>query len=234
MSETQPDSAVKGSPDLWLQAAREALLEGGVESVKILSLAKALNLSRASFYWFFTDREELLDALLAQWRDKNTGNIVRRAEAYADSLAEAILNVCDCWFDTALFDSRFEFAVRSWALQSPKLLAEVQEADRVRIAALIAMFARFGFTAMEAGVRARAIYLIQIGYISMQTTEDIGLRMSRMAEYVRVYTGVPPESREMNRFFSRHGISAEALAGLEGDSRPAAPPAARKKAANSS
>ncbi|MFD1809481.1 TetR/AcrR family transcriptional regulator [Gemmobacter lanyuensis] len=115
-----------------------------MESVKILSLAKAVNLSRASFYWFFEDREQLLDALLAQWREKNTGNLVRRAEAYADTLAEAILNVCDCWFDKALFDSRFEFAVRSWALQSPKVLAEVQAADTVRIAALTALFERFG------------------------------------------------------------------------------------------
>lgn len=230
MTDTPADSTLKGSPELWLQAARDALLEGGVEAVKILSLAKAMNLSRASFYWFFTDREELLDALLAQWRDKNTGNIVQRANAYADSLAEAILNVCDCWFDTGLFDSRFEFAVRSWALQSPKPLAEVQEADRVRLAALTAMFSRFGCSPQAAAVRARAIYLIQIGYISMQTTEDIVLRISRMAEYVRVYTGVPPEPREMNRFYSRHGITAEALAAVEGE----AGSAAEGQAANSS
>lgn len=213
MTENQQAEAVaRGSAELWLQAAREALLEGGVEAVKILSLAKAVNLSRASFYWFFEDREQLLDALLAQWREKNTGNLVRRAEAYADTLAEAILNVCDCWFDKALFDSRFEFAVRSWALQSPKVLAEVQAADTVRIAALTALFERFGRSPTASAVRARAIYLVQIGYISMQANEDLRLRMSRMSEYVQVYTGVEPEPREMNRFFSRHGISAaEAL-----------------------
>ena len=215
MSEPHPESSQRGSPELWLQAARDALLEGGVEGVKILTLAKALNLSRASFYWFFKDRDELLEALLAQWRDKNTGNIVRRAEAYADSLAEAILNVCDCWFDTGLFDARFEFAVRSWALQSPKILAEVQEADRLRLAALRAMFARFGCAPRAADVRARAIYLIQIGYISMQAAEAIETRMARMAEYVRVYTGVAPEPRELNRFFSRHGISADMLDAID-------------------
>ena len=206
-TDQQTDSSTRGSPELWLQAARDALLEGGVEAVKIQVLAKDLNLSRASFYWFFKDREELLDALLAQWREKNTGNIIRRANAYADSLAEAILNVCDCWFDQSLFDSRFEFAIRSWALQSDKILSEVQEADTARIAALTSMFERFGRTTSSAGVRARTIYLVQIGYISMQTKEDIRLRMSRMAEYVQVYAGVEPEQREMNRFFSRHGVS---------------------------
>ena len=63
MTEPPTESVTRGSPELWLQAARDALLEGGVESVKIQVLAKNLNLSRASFYWFFKDRDELLDAL---------------------------------------------------------------------------------------------------------------------------------------------------------------------------
>lgn len=206
-TDPQIESGARGSTELWLQAAQDALLDGGVENVKIQVLAKNLNLSRASFYWFFKDRDELLEALLGQWREKNTGNIIKRANAYADSLAEAILNVCDCWFDQSLFDSRFEFAIRSWALQSDKILAEVQEADTGRIAALTAMFERFGRTPAAAAVRARTIYLVQIGYISMQTKEDIVLRMSRMSEYVQVYTGVEPEPREMMRFYSRHGVS---------------------------
>ena len=72
------ESGWRGSPDLWLGAAYEALLELGVDAVKILPLAKKLGLSRTSFYWFFKDREELLAALVTQWRDKNTGNLVRR------------------------------------------------------------------------------------------------------------------------------------------------------------
>lgn len=210
--QTGPDSetAARGSPDLWLQAAQEALLDGGVEAVKIQLLAKKLNISRASFYWFFKDRDALLSALLGQWRDKNTGNLTGRAQAYADTLAEAILNVCDCWFDRDLFDDRFEFAIRSWALQSPQVLAEVQAADTARIEALVEMFARFGAARSHAAVRARVVYLVQIGYIAMQTREDRALRMSRMADYVQIYTGVQPTEREMLRFFSRHGHSPKA------------------------
>lgn len=206
MTDQSTDIAARGSPELWLQTARDILLDAGVEAVKIQTLSAKLKLSRASFYWFFKDREELLSALLALWREKNTGSIVKRAEAYADSLAEAILNVSDCWFDETVFDAKFEFAIRSWALQSPDVLAEVQAADQVRLAALTAMFERYGRAGVSAAVRARTIYLLQIGYISMQTYEDIELRMSRMAEYVQVFTGVEPEVREMNRFFSRHGL----------------------------
>ncbi len=129
MEQTLKDSGWRGSPDLWLGAAYETLLESGVDAVKIMPLAKKLNLSRTSFYWFFKDREELLDALISRWREKNTGNLIKRADAYAETLAEAMLNVFDCWLDSEVFDLKFEFAVRSWALQSPEILAEVRQAD---------------------------------------------------------------------------------------------------------
>ncbi len=207
MAQALSETGWRGSPDVWLTAAYEALLEAGVDSVKIQPLGKKLNLSRASFYWFFKDREELLAALVSRWREKNTGNLVKRASAYADTLVEAILNVSDCWFDSELFDSKFEFAVRSWALQSQDILAEVQAADQLRMKALTDMFMRFGLSEMSADVRARTIYLLQIGYISMQTNEDINLRMKRMPEYLKVFTGYTPQKKELDRFFSRHGIS---------------------------
>ncbi|MDO5631855.1 MAG: TetR/AcrR family transcriptional regulator [Paracoccus sp. (in: a-proteobacteria)] len=196
----------RGSAEGWLDAAHQVLVESGVDAVKVQPLAKRLGLSRTSFYWFFKDREALLDALLARWRDANTGAIARQAGAYAETLAEAMLNVFDCWLDTRLFDARFEFAVRSWALQSDAILTEVQAADQARIAALTKMFCRFGHDARVADARARTIYLVQIGYISMQTAEDLATRMARIPDYVTIFTGQPPQQRELDRFFARHGF----------------------------
>lgn len=204
MDEIAGDTGWRGSIDGWLEAAYDALLEGGVDAVKILPLAKRLKLSRTSFYWFFRDREELLAALIARWRDKNTGNLTRQAEAYAESIAEATLNVFDCWLDRDLFDAKFEFAIRSWALQSEEILREVQAADNARLAALGRMFERFGHEPVAADVRARTLYLVQIGYISMQTEEDLDLRLKRIPEYVAIFTGTAPEPREMDRFLARH------------------------------
>ncbi|OBZ95750.1 TetR family transcriptional regulator [Pararhizobium polonicum] len=209
MEQTMSDSGWRGSHEGWLEAAYDALLESGVDSVKILPLAKKLNLSRTSFYWFFKDREELLNALIARWRDKNTGNLVKQADAYAESLAEAMLNVFDCWVNRDLFDSLFEFAVRSWALQSPEILEEVQRADQIRLEALSRMFMRFGYEEPAADVRARTTYLVQIGYISMQSKEDILTRMTRIPEYIAIYTGQVPQQRELDRFFSRHGCKPD-------------------------
>lgn len=205
MRQDLPDSGWRGSPDLWLDAAYQALIEGGVEAVKIQPLGKRLGLSRTSFYWFFKDRGELLGALLARWRDKNTGGIVGRAEAYAESIAEAMLNVFDCWYDAELFDPKFEFAVRSWALRSDEILGEVRAADALRLGALARMLMRHGHDAATADVAARTVYLVQIGYISMQTEETQAERMARVADYVAIFTGRRPRRRELDRFFSRHG-----------------------------
>lgn len=205
MEATINENGWRGSQEGWLGAAYQALLESGVDSVKILPLAKKLNLSRTSFYWFFKNREELLAALVARWREKNTGSILRQSEAYAETLAEAMLNVFDCWLDPSLFDSRFEFAVRSWALQSDEILAEVRKADEARMWALSRMFVRFGHSESTADVRARTTYLVQIGYISMQSEEDISVRMQRIPDYIAIYTGEQPQPRELDRFHARHG-----------------------------
>jgi AcrR family transcriptional regulator len=207
MDQVLSESGWRGSPEAWLEAAYGSLLESGVEAVRILPLAKKLGLSRTSFYWFFKDREELLSALISRWREKNTGNLIRQSEAYAETIAEAMLNVSDCWFDKELFDSQFEFAVRSWALQSDEILAEVQKADQLRLGALCRMFVRFGQKENSADVRARTTYLIQIGYISMQTREDIAIRMKRIPEYVEIFTGQAPQQRELERFFARHNYT---------------------------
>ncbi|WP_213881023.1 TetR/AcrR family transcriptional regulator [Pseudomonas sp. dw_358] len=201
------DSGWRGSADGWLEAAYDALKESGIDAVRVMPLAKRLNLSRTSFYWFFQDREELLAALLTRWRDKNTGGMVKQCEGYAESICEAILNVFECWLNPDLFDSQFEFAVRSWALQSEEVSAEIAAADLTRINALTAMFRRFGYDHEAADVRARTIYLTQIGYISMKMEEGITERFQRIALYVGVFTGETPKQRELDRFFGTFGYA---------------------------
>ncbi|WP_083000843.1 TetR/AcrR family transcriptional regulator [Halomonas sp. GT] len=202
-------SATKGSQDVWLDAAFETLLESGIDSVRILPLAKRLKLSRTSFYWFFKDRESLLEALIARWREKNTQGLVHQTEAYAENIVEAMLNVFDCWLDPNLFDSPLEFAMRSWALQSAPVVSEIEAADATRIEALTRMFQRYGYDSLAANVRGRTIYLTQIGYISMKTQEPIKVRMQRIPAYVEIFTGQSPDARELQRFHARHGYVEE-------------------------
>lgn len=195
----------RGSREGWLEAGYRALIEGGVDAVKILPLARQLGLSRTSFYWFFEDREALLTALIEGWAERTTDPLVAAAREYADSRAEAMLNVLACFLSGA-FDARLEFAVRSWALQDERASNRVAEADEARLSALREMLARWGHGTQEADVRARTIYLTQIGYISMRAQENLKTRLARIPTYVEIYTAQPPQKREIARFKARLGL----------------------------
>jgi len=213
----------------WIDAAYELLVNAGVGAVKIVPLARKLKTSRTSFYWLFKDREEILAALLARWESQNTRAVIDQSERYAASIVEATLNVFDCWFDPAVFDSEFEYAVRSWSLQDPGVVERVQRADSERLAAIQAMFSRFGYPALEADTRARTVYLLQIGYISMHVRESKDTRIGRVAEYVRIFTGRTCTESDLARFAARHRtrFPAEELAAAQQEMADDSPTDAR-------
>ena len=196
----------RGSREGWLDAAYAALIREGVEAVKIAPLAEALRLSRTSFYWFFKDRGELLAALADMWGARTTTPLVEATRDYAETETEAMLNVIACFLQADTFDAKLEFAMRGWGLKDPVILARITEADTRRLKALSDMLERWGHDPQDADVRARTVYLVQIGYIAMQVDETLETRLTRIANYVEIYTGRPPEAREMARFRARFGL----------------------------
>ncbi len=202
-------SGWRGTREIWIEAAYQALIEHGIDAVKVMPLADRLGLSRTSFYGHFSDRNDLLDALITQWQTKNTGNLVKRTEDYAETITEAILNLFDLWLLPELFDSRLEFAMRNWAHADPDLTPMLEEADRVRIEAFTAMFERFGYEHASADVRANTMYLTQIGYISIvkdRPSEPLGPRLQRMPHYIEIFTGKTVSDAEFARFRARHPL----------------------------
>ncbi|AWB48807.1 TetR family transcriptional regulator [Gemmobacter aquarius] len=199
----KPETGWRGSREGWLDAAYAALVREGVDAVKIMPLAEQLKLSRTSFYWFFKDREALLTALAELWEARTTAPLIAATRDYGETETEAMLNVIACFLSAETFDARLEFAMRGWGLKDPAILSRVTDADQRRLAALSAMLERWGHDAQDADVRARTIYLVQIGYISMQASESLETRLTRIPKYVEIYTGRPPEPREIARFRAR-------------------------------
>lgn len=206
MTTERTERGWRGTPDLWLDAAYDLLVDGGVEAVKVMPLAEKLGLSRTSFYWHFPDREALLAGLVDRWRAKNTGNLVARCEAPAATITEAMLNLFDCWYDSDLFDSRLEFALRTWSLTDPSVEAAMTEADRIRLEAITRLFRRFGYSGTEADTRARTLYLTQVGYIALRSQESFDVRLSRVPAYVLTFSGIAPAESEIVAFRDRHAV----------------------------
>ncbi len=181
-------------------AAYQALIDHGIDGVKIQPLGAKLKLSRTSFYWYFKDRADLLSALIDMWDHRTTAPLVAAASAYAATETEAVLNVTRCFMSARTFDAGLEFAIRGWAVQDAGVLDRLRIADAERLAALQALLCNWGHDVADADVRARAIYLVQIGYISMQTRETMAERLPRVPHYVEIFCGKRPAEAELARF----------------------------------
>lgn len=194
----------RGSKEIWLNAAYDLLISGGIEAVKVMILARHLDQTRTSFYWYFKDIAELHDAMIARWEAQNTGQLVGRCEMHAETICEALFNLMDCWLDPSLFDSTLDLAIRNWARTDPALQKRLDAADAQRIEAVEAMFRRFGYTREQAEVRGLTVIYTQIGYISMRVTEDRRERLARVRHYVELFAGCVPDEVVVDAFCGRH------------------------------
>jgi len=191
---------VKVTREDWLNMAMDVLVGDGVDQVKVLNLAQRMDVSRSSFYWYFKSRQQLLDALLEKWRAKNTGAMVAQTELAATTITEAVCNVQRCVVNHGLFDTALDFAVRDWARRSAKVRRLLERSDAERLAALHAMFARFGYAESEAETRARVLYYMQLGYDFAQLGEAPETRLAMVPHYLYVFTGQHPRSSEIEAF----------------------------------
>ena len=197
-------SRQRGSKELWLDAAYEMLVSDGIDAVKVMALAKKLNLTRTGFYWFFTDLDELHSTIIIRWESQNTGNLVDRCNMEASNICDALFNVMDCWLDPSLFDARLDLAIRNWARVAPDLQRRLGDADRARIDAVACMFRHHGFSIEQAEVRSLTVIFTQIGYISMQVEEDRRERLARVQHYVEIFAGTVPALKDVDCFLARH------------------------------
>jgi AcrR family transcriptional regulator len=194
----------RGSKELWLNAAYELLISDGIDAVKVMPLAKSLNLTRTGFYWFFKDIAELHNAMIQRWEDMNTGNLVERCNADADNICQALFNLMDCWLDSTLFDARLDLAIRNWSRIDMDLQHRLDVADKLRIDAITEMFSRFDYSKEQSEVRGLTVIYTQIGYISVQITEDPHERLERVQHYVELFSGVHPTTIDVDQFINRH------------------------------
>lgn len=141
----------------WMRAARLALLRGGVASVQIEKLAGQLGLTKGSFYWHFSDRQALLNALLKEWEDEADlliGAIgAPREEGIQSLLDQLARNV----IASERGDVPSDAAIFAWAAVAPEIAERVNAAEAERIALLS--------TLIGDSEGAELAYLAYLGFI---------------------------------------------------------------------
>src|SRR5215475_11755671 len=109
----------------WLDQGLKTLAVSGFTALKAEPLAKAMGVSRGSFYWHFADIGAYHAAILARWREVAAEQIIANLEAVRGEDPLAVL--LRLTFGSKL---TLEKAVRSWAAHDARARAAVVAIDR--------------------------------------------------------------------------------------------------------
>jgi AcrR family transcriptional regulator len=72
------------SSEKWAEAALDAIATAGVAQLSIESLARALGVTKGSFYWHFANRSALIKAAVTLWAQRETEDVLARLDSEPD------------------------------------------------------------------------------------------------------------------------------------------------------
>lgn len=147
-------------------AGFRALTVEGPAGLRVEAIARALKVSKGSFYWHFKDAPALKTAMLAHWVTMATQAIIgtvskREAEARARLYLLADLATEDI---EAPYGGRLvEAAIRDWARFDDEVAETVTRVDRSRLEFLESLFAGIGEPVPSCRIKANLVYASLIG-----------------------------------------------------------------------
>jgi len=144
----------------WLDQGLKALAKSGFTALKAEPLAKAMGVSRGSFYWHFADIGAFHAAILEHWREVAAEQIIANLEASAENENPLPLLLRRA-FGAKL---TLENAVRTWATLDPVARAAVQAIDRRRLSYVESLLKASGLSADIARARAQILYWAFLGF----------------------------------------------------------------------
>lgn len=178
------------TPEAWIAAATELLIDQGIDAVRVDVLAKALAVTRGSFYWHFKDREALLVAVLNGWRDGATEQVIRRFEGQQGDPQALIGELISLPFRgrAAQRAARVELAIRAWARRDALARQAVDEVDARRLSYISQCFSALGFPIAEARGRAFILYAYEVAESLLATQGTAAQKRDRSALLQRLVT----------------------------------------------
>ena len=155
----------------WTDAALIALANGGIDAVRVETLAKTIGVTKGSFYWHFADRDDLRTAVLARWEDLATSRIIDQVDSLeaGDPVARlrALVRVV---FGADRVSARIETAVRGWAAADEAAARSTARVDGRRIDYVAKLLRSAGHSPATARRRARLLYRTLLGDNLWRTT----------------------------------------------------------------
>jgi AcrR family transcriptional regulator len=166
----------------WLDQGLKALAQNGFTALKAEPLAKAMGVSRGSFYWHFADIGAFHAAILKHWREVAAEQIIANVEAAAkdqDPLALLLRRV----FGEKL---TLESAVRTWATVDTAARTAVQAIDQRRLGYVEGLLKQSGLPAETARARAQILYWAFLGFALSDRALPKARQQAMLDEMLRI------------------------------------------------
>lgn len=151
--------------DDWIQGALELIAERGVPALAVEPLAKRLKATKGSFYWHFSNKAELLAAVLECWVEFGTRQPI--AALVTDAPATRLRNI----LTLALGGDPYDQA--EWKLLVSNDLQVVETARRVhgvRKKYIADQLEALGYCTEQAQGRAQLAYAAYLGNLTLLAT----------------------------------------------------------------
>lgn len=155
MAGTKSTTEPQLSRDAWLVKALEVLRDEGIQGVRIERLARDLGVTKGSFYWHFTDRDDLFTSLLEFWSNQYNDIVTKNPQFLEGDPSKGLLAAMTRVREEDL--DRFELAMRTWADHDPRVSKTVRTVYAQRTAFIRSFFDRLGFRGLDAEIRTRLV-----------------------------------------------------------------------------
>ncbi len=163
----------------WLQAGFQALAAKGPQALKAEPLARALKVSKGSFYWHFKDIADYKSAMLDLWQQQATADIIADVSANSGVASERLKDLITqvSSMDMAPYGgTNIEAAIRDWARYDRLAQAALQAVDRQRLAYVRQLFQGCGFDKAQSQTKAALLYGALNGLQGLTYTGQVDLQ----------------------------------------------------------
>ena len=181
METMPPRTRAQLDRDAWITEAIEVLAAEGVAGLRVEVLAKRLGVTKGRFYWYFKDRQDLLNEALKVWRDGRIRDIAKQTRVAPGEEARQILHLIEVYSASRNRKGMLiELAVRDWAKRDAAVATIVSEVDAFRFKCARELFLRCGLPVREASSRSLLLYAYVFGQSLMVVDQfDQGIETLR-------------------------------------------------------
>jgi AcrR family transcriptional regulator len=157
-------SATRLTKDDWINAGIDAIEHGGIAGIAVEPIATVLGTTKGSFYWHFTNRDELIAAIMRRWEELATNAVIATVAEVADPL-DRIRQLLRVVFGHERED-RIEARIVLGPFD-PRVTPTVDRVTTLRIEFLVSLFRGLGFTRSTSARRARIAYAAYLGHLRL-------------------------------------------------------------------